>query len=250
MGAGPPLPRVKATSLETRTAGVLKSRPVPADDDAAGRLRRLYPSLDRKRLLLGKAEVIAHVEEMDAARVKQIVERARAAQPGWAALGFEQRGELLKDLRRWLVQNRRRVVDTLVADGIVDPLFPRSLRRKAIARAVAFVTERLNGEDGLGAIYAAMANTVMMFDLLGYRADHPDLVVARRSVAAQMSVSASSIARLVRAYGDCGSSGDSSVTSKVSLGAYSDAVDENTTRGLPSVASSSNSSSDFVTLSR
>ena len=33
--------------------------------------------------------------------------------------------------------------------------------------AVAFV-ERLNGEDGLGGIYPAMANSVMMFDALGY----------------------------------------------------------------------------------
>ena len=42
--------------------------------------------------------------------------------------------------------------------------------------------ERLNGEDGLGAIYPAMANTVMMFDVLGYPRDHPEFVVARRSV--------------------------------------------------------------------
>ena len=36
-------------------------------------------------------------------------------------------------------------------------------------RAVAFVTARLNGEDGLGGIYPAMANAMMMFDALGYR---------------------------------------------------------------------------------
>ena len=34
-------------------------------------------------------------------------------------------------------------------------------------------TERLNGEDGLGAIFPAMANSVMMFDALGYPPDHP-----------------------------------------------------------------------------
>jgi squalene-hopene/tetraprenyl-beta-curcumene cyclase len=32
---------------------------------------------------------------------------------------------------------------------------------------VDFTVERLNGEDGLGAIYPAMANSAMMFDLLG-----------------------------------------------------------------------------------
>ncbi len=64
----------------------------------------------------------------------------------------------------------------------LQPAFPRPLRRRAIARAVSFVTERLNGEDGLGAIYPAMANTVMMFDVLGYAPDHPDAAIAWASV--------------------------------------------------------------------
>jgi squalene-hopene/tetraprenyl-beta-curcumene cyclase len=64
----------------------------------------------------------------------------------------------------------------------VEPAFPKGLRRRAITRAEAFVTERLNGEDGLGAIYPAMANAVMMYDALGYRRDHPHLVAARRSI--------------------------------------------------------------------
>jgi squalene-hopene/tetraprenyl-beta-curcumene cyclase len=65
---------------------------------------------------------------------------------------------------------------------LAEPVFPRSTRRRAIDAAVAFVTERLNGEDGLGAIYPAMANTVLMFDALGYPADHPDLMIARKSI--------------------------------------------------------------------
>ena len=63
-----------------------------------------------------------------------------------------------------------------------EPLFPKATRRSAIAKAVAFVRERLNGEDGLGAIYPAMANSVMMFDALGYEPDDPDAAVAWRSV--------------------------------------------------------------------
>jgi len=55
-----------------------------------------------------------------------------------------------------------------------EPWFPAGLRRRAIDRAVAFVTERLNGEDGLGGIFPAMANSLMMFDGLGYAADHPE----------------------------------------------------------------------------
>jgi squalene-hopene/tetraprenyl-beta-curcumene cyclase len=64
----------------------------------------------------------------------------------------------------------------------VQPWFPKASRRRAIDKAVAFVTERLNGDDGLGAIYPAMANSVMMFDALGYPADHPDAATAWQSV--------------------------------------------------------------------
>jgi squalene-hopene/tetraprenyl-beta-curcumene cyclase len=64
----------------------------------------------------------------------------------------------------------------------VEPLFPGPLRRRAIDRAVDFVTERLNGEDGLGAIYPAMANSVMMFDVLGYPTGHPHAAIAWQSV--------------------------------------------------------------------
>jgi squalene-hopene/tetraprenyl-beta-curcumene cyclase len=64
----------------------------------------------------------------------------------------------------------------------IDPLWPKGLRQRAIDACTAFVTERLNGEDGLGAIYPAMANSVMMFDVLGYAEDHPHRALARKSV--------------------------------------------------------------------
>lgn len=64
----------------------------------------------------------------------------------------------------------------------VENFWPKRLRERAIARCVAFVTERLNGEDGLGAIYPAMANSVMMYDVLGCAPDHPDRAIARKSV--------------------------------------------------------------------
>ncbi len=60
--------------------------------------------------------------------------------------------------------------------------WPKKLRQKAIQACVDFVVERLNGEDGLGAIYPAMANSVMMFDALGYAPDHPHRAIARQSV--------------------------------------------------------------------
>jgi squalene-hopene/tetraprenyl-beta-curcumene cyclase len=64
----------------------------------------------------------------------------------------------------------------------VEPFWPKRLHDHAIARCVDFVVERLNGEDGLGAIYPAMANSVMMFDALGYPEDHPDRAIARKSI--------------------------------------------------------------------
>jgi squalene-hopene/tetraprenyl-beta-curcumene cyclase len=63
-----------------------------------------------------------------------------------------------------------------------DWLWPGPVRRKAIRLCAQWVTERLNGEDGLGAIYPAMANSVMMYDLLGYSPDHPARAIARKSV--------------------------------------------------------------------
>jgi squalene-hopene/tetraprenyl-beta-curcumene cyclase len=65
---------------------------------------------------------------------------------------------------------------------VVEPYFPRELRKHAIAKAVQFTTERLNGIDGLGAIFPAMANSVMMFDALGYSSHHPGVVAARSSI--------------------------------------------------------------------
>ncbi len=62
------------------------------------------------------------------------------------------------------------------------PHFPAKARKRATEAAVAFVVERLNGEDGLGAIYPAMANSVMMFDAMGYPPDHPPAATAWRAV--------------------------------------------------------------------
>jgi squalene-hopene/tetraprenyl-beta-curcumene cyclase len=63
-----------------------------------------------------------------------------------------------------------------------EPFFPKRTRQRAIDAAVAWVGERLNGEDGLGAIFPAMANSVMMFDVLGYPESDPQRAIARQSV--------------------------------------------------------------------
>ena len=64
----------------------------------------------------------------------------------------------------------------------LDGFWPPRLRARATTACVDFVAERLNGVDGLGAIYPAMANSVMMYDTLGFAPDHPPRAVARQSI--------------------------------------------------------------------
>jgi len=64
----------------------------------------------------------------------------------------------------------------------LSPYFPSSLRARAVAKAVAFVDERLNGEEGLGAIFPAMVNAVEMYDLLGVPASDPRMVIAKKAL--------------------------------------------------------------------
>jgi squalene-hopene/tetraprenyl-beta-curcumene cyclase len=87
---------------------------------------------------------------------------SKATDPKWAwTLGFNLLDRVLK---------------------AVDPFWPKRLRARATQACRDFVSERLNGEDGLGAIYPAMANSVMMFDALGVPADDPERIAARASV--------------------------------------------------------------------
>ena len=73
-----------------------------------------------------------------------------------------------------------RVIDNVLR--AIEPFIPKALRQKAIDKAVAFVTPRLNGDDGLGGIYPAMANAVMMYDCLGYDKNHEYAQIARASI--------------------------------------------------------------------
>ncbi len=64
----------------------------------------------------------------------------------------------------------------------IEPLFERTRRHRSIQKALEFILPRLNGDDGLGAIYPAMANAVMAFDTLGYAKDHPHRAIAMAAV--------------------------------------------------------------------
>jgi len=64
----------------------------------------------------------------------------------------------------------------------LEPLFPKGARQRAVQMAVAWVDERLNGEDGLGAIFPAMVNSVLMYDVIGVPPSDPRVVVAKESI--------------------------------------------------------------------
>jgi squalene-hopene/tetraprenyl-beta-curcumene cyclase len=63
-----------------------------------------------------------------------------------------------------------------------DPVIPKALRARAFARAESWMLERLNGEDGLGAIFPAMVNALEAMVVLGYSADDPRRVTAKRAL--------------------------------------------------------------------
>jgi squalene-hopene/tetraprenyl-beta-curcumene cyclase len=80
--------------------------------------------------------------------------------------------------RAWFVLFR--ALDAVLR--VVEPMFPRKLRQRAIDAALSFIEERLNGEDGMGAIYPPMANLVMMYDALGKDENYPPRAVTRKAI--------------------------------------------------------------------
>ena len=64
----------------------------------------------------------------------------------------------------------------------LEPLIPRRLRAKATAKARDWFIERLNGVDGLGAIFPAMVNAYEALDFLGYAPEHEYRRIARESI--------------------------------------------------------------------
>ncbi len=112
--------------------------------------------------------------------------RPRARNPHAVTIG-ELFAEPPESVRDWITGSTSSPLS--VAFGMLDrllrvaePFFPADPRRRAIEKAVLFVTERLNGEDGLGGIFPAMANAAMMYDCLGYEPDHPDYATALAAV--------------------------------------------------------------------
>jgi squalene-hopene/tetraprenyl-beta-curcumene cyclase len=83
----------------------------------------------------------------------------------------------------------------LAADRLgrmIDPLIPARTRERATRLAENWVLERLNGEDGLGAIFPAMVNALEAMVILGYAPDDPRRVTAKRALQKLLVVGPSS----------------------------------------------------------
>ena len=103
-----------------------------------------------------------HIPELFVTPPDQVRKWPRGAhQKPWLARAFESLDHLLR---------------------VTAPWFPRGSHKRAIDAAVAFVDERLNGDDGLGAIFPAMVNSVLMYDALGVPQDDPRRATARQAI--------------------------------------------------------------------
>jgi squalene-hopene/tetraprenyl-beta-curcumene cyclase len=65
---------------------------------------------------------------------------------------------------------------------LLEPLIPGFVRKKATLKARDWFMERLNGYDGLGAIFTAMVNAYEAMDYLGIPADNEQRRIARQAI--------------------------------------------------------------------
>jgi acyl-CoA reductase-like NAD-dependent aldehyde dehydrogenase len=71
-------------------------------------------SIDVENPATGK--VIAQVPVVSPDEVAGLAARARRAQPGWEALGFDGRAAVMKRCQKWVATNAERVIDTIVSE--------------------------------------------------------------------------------------------------------------------------------------
>jgi len=60
--------------------------------------------------------VVGSVPVMEAPELAVLAARARAAQPGWVALGFEGRARILLRAQKWVLDNGERVLETVIGE--------------------------------------------------------------------------------------------------------------------------------------
>jgi acyl-CoA reductase-like NAD-dependent aldehyde dehydrogenase len=61
-------------------------------------------------------QVIANLPACTPEQLEEMAARARRAQPGWEALGFDGRKKVLRRMQKWVLDNSERFLDTLVSE--------------------------------------------------------------------------------------------------------------------------------------
>jgi len=61
-------------------------------------------------------QTITTVPTLSGEQVKALAARARAAQPAWEAIGFEERGRVLRRAQKWVTDNADRIIETIVSE--------------------------------------------------------------------------------------------------------------------------------------
>ena len=157
--------------------GVISWRAVPELPTQIMLLPRWFP------IHLDKVSYWARTVIVPLLVLRELAPRAR--NPRGVTIGelFARPPAELRGLQRGAHQKEPWASFFFALDGVLRVVRPRLPGRDAaIEKAVAFVTERLNGDDGLGAIFPAMANAVMMYDALGVPESDPRRAIARASV--------------------------------------------------------------------
>ncbi|MGH7209601.1 MAG: squalene--hopene cyclase [Nitrospiraceae bacterium] len=87
----------------------------------------------------------------------------------------------LKKDRAWFTwRNLFIMLDAVLR--LYDRMPIRRLREKAVRKAADWILDHVKGSGGIGAIYPAMANSVVALRCLGYGLDHPLVVKALREI--------------------------------------------------------------------
>jgi acyl-CoA reductase-like NAD-dependent aldehyde dehydrogenase len=86
-----------ATTVDEHTSATTSAETIAVENPATG-------------------EVIANLPTASEADVAEMVARAREAQVGWNALGFEGRAKVLRRAQKWALDNAGEFLDTLVAE--------------------------------------------------------------------------------------------------------------------------------------
>jgi acyl-CoA reductase-like NAD-dependent aldehyde dehydrogenase len=62
-------------------------------------------------------KVIGTIPLMGAEELDALARQGRAAQPAWAAAGFEERGRVLRRAQKWMLDNADRIIEVVVSES-------------------------------------------------------------------------------------------------------------------------------------